>query len=126
MSEKSLNNLKTLWEKMDDQKTDIKDNQNKDPNSLDISILSYEKNLKWIPPDFAKLSTPDYSSKNSSNLFSMAYNEEKINLNYPNVSLYSFQDYMFLYCFPQLFTTFFNSNLNPIISTILIWESSCV
>lgn len=88
MSDKSLNNLKTLWENLDVQKTDIEENQNKDPNSLDISILNYDNNFKWIPPDFAKLSTPDYSSKNSSNLFSMAYNAEKRNPSSPNVSLY--------------------------------------
>lgn len=90
MNDESLNNLKILWEKMDDQKVNIEENQNKDPISLDVSILSYKNNSKWIPPDFAKLSTPDYGSKYASNIFSMAYNEERRNLSSPNVSLYMF------------------------------------
>lgn len=89
MNDKSLNNLNTLWNELDDgNKTNKEENQNKDENSLVNVILRYKLNSKWwVPPNFAKLPIPDYDSKSSSNVFSMAYNEEENrNQSFPNVN----------------------------------------
>ncbi|CAH1724972.1 activating signal cointegrator 1 complex subunit 3 [Aphis gossypii] len=86
MNEKSLNKLKTLWEKLDDPKVNNEKNQNQDQNSLSLvnDEICYKPNSKWVPPNFAKLPILDYDSK-TSKLFSMAYNEEeRINHSSPN------------------------------------------
>lgn len=88
MNEKSLNKLKTLWEKLDDPKVNNEKNQNQDQNSLSLvnDEICYKPNSKWVPPNFAKLPILDYDSK-TSKLFSMAYNEEeRINHSSPNVN----------------------------------------
>lgn len=91
MNDKSLNNLKTLWEKFDENKTDDKENKKKDKSSLVNGIVRYKKNSKcWVPPNFAKLPVHEDDSKSSSKLFSMAYNEEeKKNHNSLNVNLFN-------------------------------------
>lgn len=76
MNDESLNNLKSLWEKLDDQKTENENNKKEIQNSFDNVTLRYKKNSKWIPPNFAKLPTQHYGAK-SSNQFSMAYNEDE-------------------------------------------------
>lgn len=78
MNDESLKNLKSLWEKLDDQKTENENNEKENPNFFVDVSLRYKKNSKWwIPPNFAKLPTQYYGSKSSSNKFSMAYNEEE-------------------------------------------------
>lgn len=86
MDDKCLNNLKTLWEELEDPKSDNKNNENEIQNYSVNDISRYQKNSKWIPPNFAKLPTQHYGSKSSSQLFSMAYNEEeRRNLSSPSV-----------------------------------------
>lgn len=88
MNEKSLNKLKTLWERLDDPKVNNEKNQNQDRNSLSLvnDEICYKPNSKWVAPNFAKLPILDYDSK-TSKLFSMAYNEEeRINHSSPNVN----------------------------------------
>lgn len=84
MDDKTLNNLKNLWEKFDDHETNNekkpKKDENNSYNSINI-IKRYERNFKWVPPNFAKLPNPDYDSKITTKYFSMAYNEEEIRNN---------------------------------------------
>lgn len=91
MSEKNLNDLEILWKKLDNDNDNNKTNdekyQTEDQNSLEFR---YKLNSKlWIPPNFAKLPILEYDSKSSSKLFSMAYNEEKINHSSPNVNKFN-------------------------------------
>lgn len=89
MNDQSLNNLKSLWEKLDDQKTENQNHEQEIQNTFTNVTLRYKKNSKWwIPPNFAKLPTQNYGSKSSSNLFSMAYNEEKRNHSSSSVLLF--------------------------------------
>lgn len=82
MDDKSLNNLKLLWEKLDSQKITNEKNQNYDQTSLANGKLPhYNPNQKltkcWVPPNFVKLPVYNDDSKKSSKSFSMAYNEEE-------------------------------------------------
>lgn len=88
MNDNSLNNLNTLWKKLDNgDKLNKEENQNKDQNSFANIVLRYKLNSKWLPPLFGKLPIPDYDSKSSSKEFSMAYNnEEKRCQSFPNVN----------------------------------------
>lgn len=77
MDDTSLQNLKSLWEKLDVQKVDDKKNHNKDLLG-NCTLPRYNKNTShWIPPNFAKLPTLNPDFKKSTTLFSMAYNEEE-------------------------------------------------
>lgn len=92
IDDKTLDNLKILWEKLEDYKTNHVNNQIKDSIYLtnDLRTLQrYKHDLKlWVPPNFAKLPIQDYGSKISTN-FSMAYNEdEKKNYDSSNVILF--------------------------------------
>jgi len=91
MNDKSLNNLKSLWEKLENQKTNNEENQ----NSLVHDLLPRYKqdSIVWIPPNFASLPTQDYTSKISSKPFSMVYNEELKNNSVSNVS----KMYLYIY-----------------------------
>lgn len=90
MSEKNLNNLEILWKKFgnnnDNDNNEISNEkyQNEEQNSLEFRFKLNSK--LWVPPNFAKLPVLEYDSKSSSKVFSMAYNEEKLNHSSPNVN----------------------------------------
>jgi len=91
MDDKSLNNLKLLWEKLDSQKMTNEKNQNYDQtylvNGKPTMVPHYNQNQKltkcWVPPNFVKLPVYNGDSKKSSKSFSMAYNEEGIKNSIP-------------------------------------------
>lgn len=79
MDDKSINQLKLLWEKLDSQKNT---NEKTDEDSVvNGKLPHYKQNPKltkcWVPPNFAKLPVYNDDSKKSSKSFSMAYNEEE-------------------------------------------------
>lgn len=87
MNNENLLDLKTLWEKFDDQKDNDDKINPKDQFGLN-SDYQFKKKSKWFPPDFAKLPMQNYGLKKTVQ-FSMAYNgEERKNPSYPNVNLF--------------------------------------